>query len=298
MTKRLIGTLLMSPAMILAGLSTHAQPPAGPTPQFEVASIKPNKSGDGRVMIGMQPGGRFTATNVPLRLLIRNAYQLQDSQIVGGPDWMSTERFDILAKAEEGAVSGPQPPPGQPGPIQLMLRALLADRFKLVVHNEDREMSVFALVLNRPDGKLGPNLTKSTTDCTAGAGARGAAPPPGPPQPGQPMPCGIRIGPGSMIVGGAPLSQVAAVISQFAGRIVIDKTGLTDSYDMTLNWTPDNMPQRPPGAPEPLINGVPIDPNGPSLFTAVVEQLGLKLDSQKAPLKVLVIDRAERPAEN
>ena len=269
-------------------------------PQFEVASIKPNKSGDGRVMIGMQPGGRFTATNVPLRMLIRNAYQLQDSQLVGGPDWITNERYDISAKAEDGVVSGPQPPMGQPGPIQLMLRALLAERFKLVVHNEDREMPIFALVLNRPDGKLGPQLTKSDVDCAAmmGRGRGNGRGPIPPPEPGQPMPCGIRIGFGNMAVGSAPMSQVAASLSQFAGRIVVDKTGLTGAYDMNLTWTPDNMPQRPPGAPEPLVNGVPIDPNGPSLFTAVQEQLGLKLESQKAPIKVLVIDRAERPVEN
>src|SRR5213593_3902315 len=143
--------------LVTAAITASQVPP----PQFEVASVKPNKSGDNRVMIGVQPGGRFTATNVPLRMLIRNAYQLQDFQLVGGPDWMSTDRYDIAAKAEDGAVTGPPPPMGQPGPIQLMLRALLADRFKLVAHNEDREMPIFALILNRPDGKLGPQLTKS-----------------------------------------------------------------------------------------------------------------------------------------
>jgi len=246
----------------------------------------------------MQPGGRFTATNVPLRMLIRNAYQLQDSQLVGGPDWMNDERYDINAKAEDGAISGPAPPLGQPGPVQLMLRALLADRFKLTVHNEDKDMPIFALVLNRPDGKLGSQLTKSDVDCAAITGRGRGAAPPAPPQPGQPMPCGIRMGFGNMVVGAAPMSQVAASLSQFAGRIVVDKTGLTGAYDMNLTWTPDNLPQRPPGAPEPLVNGVPIDPNGPSLFTAVQEQLGLKLESQRAPVKVLVIDRAEHPVEN
>ncbi|HZR24451.1 MAG TPA: TIGR03435 family protein [Vicinamibacterales bacterium] len=267
------------------------------TPQFEVASIKPNNSGDGRVMMGMQPGGRFTASNVSLRQLIRNAYGLQESQIVGGPDWVANDRFDINAKAEDGFVA-PLTPPGQVGPIQLMMRALLADRFKLVVHDEEREMPIFALVLNRPDGKLGPQLTKSNVDCAALTGrGRGAAPPP-PPAPGQPMPCGIRIGFGNMVVGSSPIAQIATVLSQFAGRMVVDKTGLAGAYDMNLTWTPDNLPQRPPGAPEPLVNGVAIDPNGPSLFTAVQEQLGLKLDSQKGPVKVLVIDKVEHPVAN
>ena len=101
-----------------------------------------------------------------------------------------------------------------------------------------------------------------------------------------------------MAVGGSTLAQFANAIGMFVGRIVVDKTGLTGNYDFNLTWTPDNMPQRPPGAPEPLINGNPIDPNGPSIFTAVQEQLGLKLDSQKGPVSVLVIDRAEHPTEN
>jgi uncharacterized protein (TIGR03435 family) len=270
-------------------------------PQFEVASIKPNKSGDGRVMIGVQPGGRFTATNVPLRMLIRNAYQLQDFQIVGGPDWLSTDRFDVIAKAEEGAGDAFRAAQsGEPSRGQLMLRALLAERFKLVAHTENREMPIFALVLARSDGKLGPQLQKSTTDCTGPAAGRGRGqmPPPGPPQPGERLPCGIRVAPGNMSVGGSSLAQFASSLGMFVGRIVVDRTGLDGTYDFNLTWTPDQIANRPPGAPDPLVNGVPIDPNGPSIFTAVQEQLGLKLDSQKGPVSVLVIDRADHPVEN
>ena len=274
-------------------------------PQFEVASIKPNKSGENRVMLGIQPGGRFTATNVTLRMLIRNAYQLQEFQITGGPSWIADDRFDIVAKAESGDGIGDPfraEPNGQPSRGQLMIRALLAERFKLVVHNEDKEMPIYALVLARSDGKLGPQLKVSETDCAAMMAAargrgRGPMPPPGPPQAGAPMQCGIRIGPGNMAVGGSPMTQIATSLAMFAGRIVVDKTGLAGNYDFTLAWTPDQMPgagQRPPGAPEPP----PIDPNGPSLFTAVQEQLGLKLDSQRGPVAIIVIDRAERPTEN
>jgi bla regulator protein blaR1 len=274
-------------------------------PQFEVASIKPNKSAENRVMLGIQPGGRFTATNVTLRMLIRNAYQLQEFQITGGPSWIADDRFDIVAKAESGDGIGDPfraEPNGQPSRGQLMIRALLAERFKLVVHNEDKEMPIYALVLARSDGKLGPKLKVSETDCAAMMAAargrgRGLMPPPGPPQAGAPMQCGIRIGPGNMAVGGSPMTQIATSLAMFAGRIVVDKTGLAGNYDFTLSWTPDQMPgagQRPPGAPEPP----PIDPNGPSLFTAVQEQLGLKLDSQRGPVAMLVIDRAERPTEN
>jgi len=288
-----------------------AQGGGQPGPQFEVASIKPNKSGDGRVMLGIQPGGRLTATNVTLRMLIRNAYQLQDFQVIGGPSWLADDHFDIIAKAEEGDFGDPfrATQNGEPSRGQLMMRALLADRFKLVVHTENKDMPIYALVLARSDGKLGPQLKVSETDCAAMMAAgrgrgRGPAmmPPPAPPQPGAPPPppppCGIRIGPGNMAVGGSSMAQVATSLSMFAGRIVQDKTGLSGNYDFTLMWTPDQVAQRPPGAPEPLINGVPIDPNGPSLFTAVQEQLGLKLESQRGPVTVLVIDRAEHPTEN
>ena len=289
-----------------AGLvAIAAQPPqdAASLLAFEVASIKPNSSGDGRVMMQNQPG-RFMATNVTLRQLIRNAYQLQDFQITGGPGWMASDRFDIVAKIPDGVRDGGPPAPGTVGPLQLMMRSLLAERFKLAIHNETKDSPIYALILARGDGRLGPEMKKSETDCTAvvaaGRGRGGPMPPPGPPQLGGPMPCGIRIGPGLMTVGGSTLAQFANSLGMFAGRIVQDRTGLTGSYDFNLTWTPDQMPQRPPGAPDgpPQINGVAVDPNGPSLFTAVQEQLGLKLDSQRGPVEVVVIDRAEKPVED
>jgi bla regulator protein blaR1 len=309
---------------IAAALGALAAPFAGaqapqttaPAPAFEVASIKPNNSGDGRVMLGNQPG-RFTATNVTLRMLIRNAYQLQDFQISGGPGWLNSDHYDIVAKidsavqeqinASRGAGVGPAAVPGQgPTPLQLMLRSLLAERFKLVTHMEMKDSPIYALVVARSDGRLGPQLTKSDTDCAAMlAAARGrgpgAMPPPGPPQPGERMPCGIRIGPGNMAIGGATLAQVANSLGMFVGRIVVDRTALAGAYDANLTWTPDQMPQRAPGTPgdQPIrVNGVDVDPNGPSIFTAVQEQLGLKLDSQRGPVETLVIDRAEKPVEN
>src|SRR6266576_3662753 len=122
--------------MALCVAAGRSQAPS-PLPQFEVATIKPNKSGDGRVMLQVQPGGRFNATNVTLRLLIRNAYQLQDFQIVGGPGWLASDHFDIVAKIEAGdqdAMPAGPPVPGQgPTRLQLMLRSLLAERFKLAV---------------------------------------------------------------------------------------------------------------------------------------------------------------------
>ena len=279
------------------GAQPQTAPPSGP--KFEVASVKINKSGENNVRIGLQPGGRFTATNVPLRALIRFAYQLQDFQIVGGPDWvasdrLASDRFDILAKAEGEA---PPTPPGTVGPIQLMLRSLLEERFKVAVHQEKRELPIYALMLARSDKRLGPKLQASTVDCQAmvkEAMARGG-PPPAPPQAnGRPV-CGMRISNGQMMGGGFPLSQLAASLSGMVQRVVVDQTGLTGNFDLELTFTPDQMGQGtpPPGAPPPAV-----DPNGPSIFTALQEQLGLKLDSQRGPVDVLVIDRAERPTEN
>ena len=135
-------------ALLAGGASLVAQTPQrAPTPEFEVASIKPNNSGDGRVMMQVQPG-RYQATNVTLRLLIRNAYQLQDFQITGGPSWIASDHFDIVAKMPDGFQPPAAPPaPGSgPGPVQLMMRALLAERFKLAVRNETKEAPIYALV--------------------------------------------------------------------------------------------------------------------------------------------------------
>jgi len=292
---------------VLAAQAPQEPPPGGWA--FEVASIKPNNSGDGRVMMQMQPG-QLRATNVTLRLLIRNAYQLQDSQITGGPGWIASDHFDLIAKMPDGFQQTPGPPPaagGPPTPVQLMMRALLAERFKLATHNETKDSPIYALVVARSDGKLGPQLKKSDTDCAAVLAAmRGRGPGAMPPPPGGPggrggdnFPCGIRIGPGALTMGGTPLTNFAQSLGMFAGRIVLDRTGLTGAYDVNLTWTPDQMP-RPAGGGDqpPLINGAAVDPNGPSLFTAVQEQLGLKLDSQRGPVETLVIDHAEKLVED
>jgi uncharacterized protein (TIGR03435 family) len=262
-----------------------------PRPEFEVASVRPNKSGDGMVRLGIEPGGRFTATNVPLRLLIRNAYQVQDFQLVDAPDWIRSERFDIVAKAEADVPPGPIG--GPPGPMQLMLQSLLAERFKLVLHTEQRELPIYALVLARSDGRLGSQLRTSTIDCLeVMKAARGRGGPP-PLAPGERPMCGMRIGPGQLGGGGIPLDAFSGLLSQFVQRVVVDRTGLAGNFDIDLSWTPDQLPQGgpPPGAP-PL---PPIDPNGPSIFTAVQEQLGLKLESTRGPVDVLVIDGVARP---
>ena len=259
---------------------TRAQ---APLPEFEVASVKINKSGlSGKVNLQTLPGGRFTAENVTLRQLIRNAYMLQDAQVSGGPKWIDDDRFDIVAKAGGDDLGDPflATQRGQPSRGQLMLRALLADRFMLLYHNEAREMSTYSLVAARRDGTLGPSLKRSALDCST-------------PRSG----CGLRLMPGNMTGGGASMSQLANSLAAFVGRQVFDRTELAGDFDFTLMWTPDQIP---PGLEQKAaaMKLPPIDPNGPSIFTALQEQLGLKLDAVKGPVVVLVVDRAEHPKEN
>ena len=273
------------PAFVF-GPSLAAQTP--PAPAFEVASVKPNKTGDGRVMLGLQPG-RFNATNVPLRMLLRQAFNVQDFQIVGGPEWLGSDRFDIIAKAPDGDFNGDVMRP--------MLQSLLVERFKLGFHRETRDMPIYALMKARPDGKLGPNLSASTTDCAAGMrGRRGAGSPPAP-QPGEKPDCGFMIGAGRMNVGGMPMTNLAQALSPMVGRVVLDKTELAGNYDFQLTYSLEGIGSAFPGGGPPLVNGAPpqVDPNSPTIFTALQEQLGLKLDSQRGPVDVVVIDRAEQP---
>ena len=270
----------------------RAQVPAD-KPKFEVASVRENKNDDGKVMFGIQPGGRFNTLNAPLWELIRMAYGVQRTQLVGAPDWTETARYDIVAKAEmeiQGAGPG-----GPLGPLNFMLQDLLEDRFKLRAHRETRDMPVYALRLAKSDGKLGEGLKPSSVDCAAmrgrGRGGRMAGPP-GPPPPGERPQCGMRVAPNQVLAGGVALSQLTLLLSQFTQRVVVDRTGLSGLFDIDLSFTPERMPQGPPPPGAPPLN---IDPNGPSLFTALQEQLGLKLESEKAPVEVLVIDHVERP---
>ena len=268
---------------------------------FDVASVKPNSSGTGSpTTIGMQPGGRITMTNVPLRVVIQLAYQVQPFQIVGAPDWIATATFDIVAKAPADVAIPPGPPvPGGPPTPQLqMMRSLLEDRFALKVRPETRDMPVYHLVPARADGKLGPALVPSQADCAALMRQRQAAPP-APPKPSEPPPCGMMMGFGRLAAGSIPIAQLAAMLSQRLNRIVVDRTGLTGNYDISLDFLPDTLPTRAPGAPadQPIqFNGATIDMNAPPLMTAVQEQLGLKLESTRGPVDVLVVDAVSQPS--
>lgn len=317
-------------AVIIAALNAQD---IAPVPY--VASVKRNVGGVGGQLL-ISPG-TISVKGLPARLLIRQAYgPLQDTQMVGGPDWMNTERFDIEAKPEGAGPMSPQV-------LQSILRQILEERFALKVHKDTRELPIYAMTLARSDGRLGPNLTLSSEECSTQMAARGrgpgrdgrAGPPPdgrggpppggggpdgrggpggpggpgagpgrasGPPPPldfDAPVQCGQRRGGfGRLRAGGTSMAQFAEAISGTAQRMVIDKTGLTGFYDIALTYTPtgEQLPQGPPppGAPAPP----PIDPDGPNFFTALQEQLGLKLDNQRGPVEVLVIDSIQPPTEN
>src|SRR4030095_12774459 len=161
---------------------------------FEVASVKPNKSGDTNGMLRMLPGGRVSASNMPVRPIITFAYQLAQYQLIGGPGWLTTDRYDLIAKLEGDPGPVFAPSGTAPNPMQLALRNLLEDRFKLKVHRETREMDIYALVMAKPGGAPGPNLKPTTQDCAAAAAAaQRGAPPPSSAAPGVPF-CGIERG--------------------------------------------------------------------------------------------------------
>lgn len=294
----------LAAALSIVALTAKAQS-APPEPAFDVVSVKRNTSGG--PMLQRNTPGNIAMFNVPVRQLVRLAYQLQDFLIVGAPDWANTDRFDI-----EGRFEPPPPgPPPQTPRMLLMLRTLLRDRFGMVARTETREMPILALRLVRADGRLGPQLKPAAVDCAALNAARGRGPAGGPPLDGRGAPppgtpfslgerpaCGDRMAFGQLLAGGLPMSRLATqILSQLTGRVVVDRTGLTGGYDIDLKWTP-TPDQLPPGPPPPGIEPPPIDPNGPSLFTALQEQLGLKLDAERGPVDVLVIDRLQQPPEN
>jgi len=257
----IVGMLAM--ASVAAGSQTT---PVGPL-AFEAASVKPSQPGETSVRMLALPGGRLSVSNTPLRLLIRNAYNVLDLHIVNEPDWINTERFDIDATST-GNPTQPQ--------IQAMLRRLLADRFKLTAHTETRELPIYALVMARSDRRPGPRL-RAAEPCVR---TPADSPPPQPPPPGS-VPCGFTVGPGRGAARGVTMGAFASSLSSQVGRVVQDRTGLAGNFDLELEYTP--------------VGASTTAADGASIFTALSEQLGLKLEPQRAPVEVLVIDRVERP---
>ena len=268
---------------------------AGALPTFTVASIKPSAPPTGgpmRMSAGPRAGGQWVAANVPLAFILMNAYPdfSRPGQIVGGPEWIHTQAFDVNAKADDN-------PPVDV--LNAMVQQLLAERFKLKVHTESRDVDVYALVLARPDGRLGPGIKKAAVDCVARAEelkrarAAGAAPSPPPaPQPGQRPECGMMStgsnGVQRILIGGNPIGAIAMGIQSTVGRQVIDRTGLTGAFDIDLEFSGAGQLATTADQPNAL----------PSVFTALQEQLGLKLESRKDKMEVLVIDSVEMPTPN
>jgi bla regulator protein blaR1 len=275
MKDAIMGVALFAMALGLFGQSA----PAPLT--FEVASIKPsnpNAEGSG---IQFMPGGGLRMTNVTLKQMITFGYDVRPFQVQGGPGWINSDRYDLLAKPDSspGAVDATtnlhKMTDEQFMTTQQQMRArlqpLLAERFQLAVHRETKEQSVYALVI----GKSGSKLKE-----TKGEGRR------------------MGITRGKIDAQGVPLQIFVQNLSSLLGRPVLDQTGLKGDYDFELSWTPDPGQSPGPAGPPGLDASTPPDPNGPSLFTAIQEQLGLRLESAKGPVEMIVIDRAEKASEN
>ena len=264
--------------LLFVGLAVAALPLAAQSdaPRFDVASVKPTLGSSAISTWSLLPSGRFVATNSKLRMLIFNAHGVTPDRLLGGPDWIGSDRFDILASAPAGTSEST---------MLTMLQTLLADRFKLVLRREARETAVYSLVIARNDGRSEKALLP--VDCKTDSKAvvrKGDAPA-----------CSwLLIGQqGTGMVtyqsGGVNLDELAQTLTRRVGRPVINRTGLAGEFQFELSWLQDM--QASPAAPA-AANG------GPSLFTALQDQLGLKLESSRGPVEFLVIESVERPTPN
>lgn len=267
------------------------QKTAANDPVYDVASIKPNKSGTDMVRLMFSPDG-LTATNGTVQMLIHAAYGVEDNQISGEPGWLNSDHYDIEAKMDSATADALHKLSEDQRRLerQRMLQALLADRFKLAIHRETKELPVYALVV----AKNGPKLQEAKPGDTYPNGIKG---PDGVARAGF-----MRMGRGELTGQGLPMSSLVRLLTQQLGRTVMDKTDLTGKYDFTLKWTPDEsqgaMLKGPDGGQPGAASAPPPDSSGPSIFTALQEQLGLKLESQKGQVEILVIDHVEKPSEN
>ena len=251
-------------------------------------------------MVGIEPGGRFTARGVTVKFLIQRAYDIRDFQIVGAPGWVTSERYDIIAKADTPDLNREK--------LQPLLQSLLAERFNLKFHRETKDLPIYQLVV----AKNGPKLKKSEVQAEgpeADPPSKGAQPgePPAPAHSATGMPGGprargamVRMGRGMVNAEMARVSEIASILAQQLGRPVVDKTGLEGLFDFKLEWTPDETMRgmSPPGDSVGHEGGQPADTSGPTIFAALQEQLGLRLESQKGPVEILVIEHIDKASEN
>ena len=280
-----VGVAIVATGALLVGAAgQNAAPPAAPdSPAFDSVSVKRNRSGETRIRFEMPPGS-LTAINVPLRFVIRQAYRVPEARILGGPPWLDADRFDIVARAPADAGKTSDE-------LRAMLRIALADRFGLRLHMEDREMPVYSLRVARSDGTLGANLRPSKADCT-GQGPRMAA--------GR-VTCGILVSQApasaSLRGGGTTIAEFVRLLGDFLDRPILNETALAGTFDLELQFAAvrSAMPGAVvPGGLDPAAGGNDV----PAVFTAIQEQLGLKLEPQRGVAEVLVIDRVAEPSEN
>lgn len=258
--------------LLTAGVTAQTQDP----PALDVVSIKRNTSRSGGMSMSSRPGGVSVMINGPISSIFGRAYPSDSRDIINAPDWLSTERYDVTAR-----VTGN---PTQEQRLELW-RALFAERMKLKAHYETREFPTYALILARSDGRLGPRMQR-TVDCAALSAANRAdgATPPAPAITAVGVPqCGMRMGRDRLESGGILLASFADSISSAAGRTVFDKTGLEGFYEFTLEYAPQRLGAG--GAPD----------ERPDIFTALQEQLGLRLEPTRTAIQVPVIDHIERP---
>ena len=255
---------------VLTTISAAAQAP----PKWDVGAIRRNISGTPASTLNTR-GEKLVGVNVTAEMLIRSAFPFESYRIFGAPGWWSADRYDVTAVATG---------PATPDQVRLMTQQLLADHFRLSTHIETRELNTYSLVLVRDDGKLGPSLTRFPDDCEA-LRASGRLPPTTAPTTIEDLamvrPCISSGGPGLFTAGGRTLDALTRMLSGELRAPVFDRTGLAGNFNIGLRWNPDPT--------------AGIDAKLPSLPTALQEQLGLKLESGRDPVEVLVIDRLERP---
>ena len=277
--RRMMLTVTVLCALTVAGVAQQPPPPV----RFEVASIKPNKTSAGTVS-RISPGGRFSATRVSLQDLILRAYGIERFQLVGGPDWITRERFDVIATANgELTTSGAHPT------LPAALRTLLEDRFRLVAHVEQRDVQVYAL-RRISEERLGPNLSPAAVDCLAVPVQERAA---------RGIDCRVSApgAQGRYFAASSSIRGLAGELRMRVDRPVIDQTGLQGNFKIELNWATIPTQSLAALAAAPASEPLP-SREGPSLFFAVQEQLGLKLEPTIASLSVVVIDSVDRPTPN
>jgi len=296
----LISIAILHVRLLDAQQAAAPQAVNGPPPTFDVVSIKRDTSNTNFIGIGGQSVDRWTGMNVSAKILIEVAYNVKDFQISGGPSWIDSEKFDVEAKVDDSVVEQLQKLPRMEQEQQkaLMLRPMLADRFKLEVSHASKDLPVYALVV----AKGGPKLQEvPPPDPQSGPAPAPPTSPGGGPSSIPPGGMRMSMNPGgqaSLTVHAARIANLANMLSRQLGRIVLDQTGLKGTYDYTLQFTSEaglGGGPLPPGGGDPNSNA---DTGGTSIYTALQEQLGLRLETTKAPVDTITIDHIEEPSEN